>query len=381
MENDKPPEEPKLPKDELSPLVPDISKSGNDVGKVGKLKFQPPPKTITKAPGGSKINVSPSKNGLAKTQPLQPPQPEAAKPTEGGKITKSGIENTIGKIHGNVQKQLNNNKFRNGFQMNYPKIQGGLQKQMKKVDKSESSISKDLNKTKKGIKDLKRKPKGPGLLGLLMGGIAPIAFTIIGGLILITLARMALRKWKNTYMPKNDGSTMSIFGIPIPGWSTLKALGLGIWNFITVGLPNYWDRLKFFFGDMKKKLFGKKGILKDGITIKYNLIRIFSAIIIGHTKKAAGWIVAAIGFILNLFLPGAGSALIFISKFVPAIFTFVMNQVMALWAGKAASAEKQAQNMAANQMATGKSKIAHFKGMLLSNAKGIKPFKGQLNAI
>ena len=97
MENDKP------PKDELSPLVPDITKAGKDIEKVGKLKFQPQPKNIAKAPIGSKINVSPAKNGLAKAQPLQPPQPEATKPTEGGKITKSGVVNAIGKIHGNVQ--------------------------------------------------------------------------------------------------------------------------------------------------------------------------------------------------------------------------------------------------------------------------------------
>jgi hypothetical protein len=37
--------------------------------------------------------------------------------------------------------------------------------------------------------------------------------------------------------------------------------------------------------------------------------------------------------------------------------------------------------MAANQMASGKSQVAHFRGMLLNNAKGVKPFKGQMNAI
>ena len=36
--------------------------------------------------------------------------------------------------------------------MDYTKIQGGLQKQMKKIDNTESSISKDLDKTKSGIK-------------------------------------------------------------------------------------------------------------------------------------------------------------------------------------------------------------------------------------
>lgn len=252
---------------------------------------------------------------------------------------------------------------------------------MKGVDSQESSISKDLIRTNKGIKDLKKRRSSPGLLGLMMGGIAPLAFAIIGGVILITLARMALKKWTATYMPKNDGSTMSIFGIPIPGWSTLKMLGLAIWNFIAVGLPNQWDRLKFFFGDMRKKLFGKKGIFKDAITAKYNLIRIFSAIIIGHTKKAVGGFVALIGHVVNWFCPGAGSVIILISKFVPMIFTWIANWVMSIWTGKKASAEKQAQGMAVNQMASGRSQIKHYRALLFNNARGIKPFKGQLNTI
>ena len=90
--------------------------------------------------------------------------------------------------------------------MDYTKIQGGLQKQMKKIDRSESDISKDLDATKKGINRLK-KPKPGGLFGMLFGGgvvgkIITMAFTIIGGLILITLMRLALKKWSDTYMPK-----------------------------------------------------------------------------------------------------------------------------------------------------------------------------------
>lgn len=50
---------------------------------------------------------------------------------------------------------MNNKKFKNAFTMDFNKIQGGLQKQMKKIDKTESDISKDLEKTKKGIKNLK----------------------------------------------------------------------------------------------------------------------------------------------------------------------------------------------------------------------------------
>ena len=171
--------------------------------------------------------------------------------------------------------------------MDFNKIQGGLQKQMTKVDKAQESIHKDLNKTKKGIKQLqdeKKKKKG-GLLGMLLGGgIGRVIFTIVGGLILITLARMAIKKWSDTYMPKNDGSTMSIFGIPIPGWSTMKALGLGIWNFITVGLPNYWDRLRHFIGNVKKQLFGKKGIFRDGIETRNTLRKVLWAIGIGFVK-------------------------------------------------------------------------------------------------
>ena len=183
--------------------------------------------------------------------------------------------------------------------MDFNKIQGGLQKQMKKVDKAEESIHKDLNKTKKGIKQLqdeKKKKKG-GLLGMLLGGVGKVIFTIIGGLILITLARMAIKKWSDTYMPKNDGSTMSIFGIPIPGWSTMKALGLGIWNFITVGLPNYWDRLRRFVGNIKKQLFGKKGIFRDGIETRNTLRKILWAIGIGFAKqKLSGPIAKILSF-------------------------------------------------------------------------------------
>jgi hypothetical protein len=65
---------------------------------------------------------------------------------------------------------------------------------------------------------LKDKKRGSLLSRLLNGGITGLLFTIIGGLILITLARIALRKWCDAYMPKPDGSKMTIFGIEIPGW-------------------------------------------------------------------------------------------------------------------------------------------------------------------
>lgn len=81
------------------------------------------------------------------------------------------------------------------------------------------------------------------------------------------------------------------------------------------------------------------------------------------------------------FIPGVGPFAKFLIDFAPAVYTFITTQLMLLWSNKKASAEQQAQNMAANQMASGKSQVAHFRGMLLNNAKGVKPFKGQLNAI
>lgn len=89
---------------------------------------------------------------------------------------------------------------------------------MGKIDKSEKSMSKDLSKTEREIKKLKKKKSGNLLTRLMNGGITGFLFTIIGGLILITLARIALKKWKEAYMPPTDGSTMTIFGFQIPGW-------------------------------------------------------------------------------------------------------------------------------------------------------------------
>jgi hypothetical protein len=77
-------------------------------------------------PGGP--HVSPQK--------AQPPSPQPSVENGNGesKITQNGVLNAIGKMHENVQKQLNDKKFKNGFMMNYSQIQGGLQKQMKKID-------------------------------------------------------------------------------------------------------------------------------------------------------------------------------------------------------------------------------------------------------
>lgn len=241
-----------------------------------------------------------------------------------------------------------------------------------------------MNKTKKNIGNLKReaaKKKGGSLLGTLMGGpLGIIAFTLVGGLILITLARLALSKWSDTYMPKKDGSKMSVFGVPIPGWDTIKALGLGIWNFITIGLPNWWDRLKNFISGIKKTLFGKKGMFKDAIETKYSLIKIFAALAIANTQKLGGIFVKLLFKALS-FIPFVGPVFGFLADFGPMIYTFVSTQLMLLFTGKAASVEQEQKMALMNQQATGKSFAKKMKVELLANAKKIQPFKGQMNII
>lgn len=325
---------------------------GKVMSRVGKLKIEPP--EPPKAQPAAKLNVTPSRNGMCVCPicgHMHPrggthvPTPSPENPEDNGKkITQSGVINTIGKIHENIQKKLNDKKFRNSFQMDYGKIQGGIMKQMRKIDKSEEQISKDLNKTKGGIKSLKRQlaaSKGKGILGLIFGGpIGMIMFTVVGGLILITLARMALRKWADTYMPKKDGSKMSVFGFQIPGWDTIKALGIGIRNFILVGLPNIWNKLKVFVGSIKKTLFGKKGMFKDAIETKYSLIKIFSALAIANTQKVGG-ILFKLLFKALSFIPFVGPFFGFLADFGPMIYTFVATQLMLIFTGKAASVEQE----------------------------------------
>ena len=157
-----------------------------------------------------------------------------------------------------------------------------------------------------------------------------VTFTIVGGLILIALMRLALRKWKKTYMPPSDGKTMTIFGITIPGWSQMKALAIGIKNFITIGLPNWKDRLLTFFGGIRKKLFGKKGIFRNFTQAKSTLTRLLLAYAIGATKKVGGMLMTILGYAL-LVIPGAGPFAKFLIEFGPAVYSFVATQIMLIW--------------------------------------------------
>ena len=153
---------------------------------------------------------------------------------------------------------------------------------MAKISKSEEKIGSDLSKTESNVVKLKKRRNNLSTMLLNFGfGALNIVFVAVGGLILIGLMRLALAKWKKAYMPKTDGSTMTIFGVQIPGWAEMKALFIGIRNFIVVGLPNMWNRLTGMIGSAMKSLFGPKGAFRDFEQTKASLIKIGAAWIIG----------------------------------------------------------------------------------------------------
>lgn len=148
-------------------------------------------------------------------KPLDNPNDESNK----NDVQSSKVTESIGKIHGNLQNLLKDDKFKNSFMLNYTPVQKGVMKTIKRSDKQEEKISDDLKETQKGINSLKKPKKS----SLLMKMFNPAVFLnliwiAVGGLIIIALLRIAWRKWKAAYMPKPDGEKMSIFGIEIPGW-------------------------------------------------------------------------------------------------------------------------------------------------------------------
>ena len=253
---------------------------------------------------------------------------------------------------------------------------------MKKIDKGESEIAKDLKKTQRHIFLMKAKAKANALLGMFFGGIGRFLVFSLGALILIGLTRYALNKWSEAYMPKNDGGTgMTILGVPIPGWGTLKSIGLGIYNFVTVGLRNFMDRLSGFFKGIKKKLFGKKGAIRDGIETRNTMRKLFGAWLIGVAKKSVGGVIAKIiSWALSL-IPGVGPIISFICKLIPAIITFITTQVMLHWSNKKADAERAMQNNVKDMMADSRGQINAYMVALKKAGRGVKTFKNQMGSI
>ena len=234
----------KKPKKDVAKSPGPLAKSPGPLAKIQQISGELDGK---KKGGGTKLGVKPSKNGMCTcpicgTQHL--PGQHVHKKNDDGKNTKitkpaakvlkpmpakddnnqndvqsSKVTETIGKVHGNIQNLLKDEKFKNSFMLKYTPIQKGVQKTLKKADKQEEKISSDLKETQKGIKKLK-KPKKPNFLLKMFNPATfmSLFWIAIGGLIIIALLRIAWRKWKKTYMPKPDGEKMSIFGIEIPGW-------------------------------------------------------------------------------------------------------------------------------------------------------------------
>ena len=204
---------------------------------------------------------------------------------------------------------------------------------MKKADKGEKKIKGDLDKTKDGVGKLKNKNKRNLVMRFIFGGgPAGILFAVAGGLILIGLCRAAISAWKEKFMPPTESQTDTIFGISIPGMATVKALGIGIYNFVIHGIPEYYHKFVSWFSGIYKELFGKKGCIRNTDMLVLTLKKIGLAWIIGQTRQqGGGMIIKLLKFAVKL-IPGFGPVAEFLMEFGPALYTFISTQLMLLWA-------------------------------------------------
>lgn len=179
-------------------------------------------------------------------------------------IDKNGVLEALGRMNSNLSKALDKPKFKKGLSINFNPIQNQIKKLNKKADKGEAEIKGDLDKTKDGVGKLKSKARRNLVQKFIFGG-GPmgILFTVVGGLLLIGMIRTMWKNWKEQYMPETDPTTYTFFGIPIPGFETIKAFGIGIYNYVTVGLPMHFRKLKTFLGNVYEEFFGKKGCIRS----------------------------------------------------------------------------------------------------------------------
>lgn len=123
-----------------------------------------------------------------------------------------------------------------------------------------------------------------------------------------------------------------------------------------MGLANHWDRLKLFFGNLHKSLFGKKGIVRDGSSTMDLIRRVIAAWIVGHTKKVGGAVFRAIMKIFGVafcWIPGVAPVCTFLARFGPALYTFITNQVVSMWSKQKAQGEIDAAALLSSQGASG----------------------------
>lgn len=385
--------------DRISHNVPTVPKIPGNKGDKQKQPIESPiiPPTPSESTVGDKLRVSPSPVPIDKVQnkisgdnkkpsdtklpmvqkpksfpiaPQQPPQPQQG---SGSQIDQNGVTNALSKIHGNVTKMVSDDKFKRYFMLDYEPLQKNIQQNMQKINKDETSICKDLIKAEKNQISAQKGGNRGGFLGkMLLGGALKIVFITIGGLILITLARIAFRAWAKEYMPPSEPGTFTLFGIPIPFVNDIKAFFIGIKNFIFVGLPNIWDRLKLWYKGIKDKLFGKDGMFSSSEETFNTLRKIGMAYIMGLTKKfqKAGWkaLILAIGFALNFVLPGASGIANIIAEFVPELLYSLTNYFMRKWSNAKADSETRFKDMQ-KQM-----KTSVIRQKLKDSSKGVKLF-------
>ena len=209
---------------------------------------------------------------------------------------------------------------------------------MKNVDEGEQSVNKNLDKTMVGIADLKSNQKGSMLGSMLFGGLLySLVFIAVGALILITLARKLWNSLVEQYYPdptpEDEQTHLVVFGIEIPFVQEIMDFGKFIWNLLTVGIPDAWDTLTLWYYQIKNFLFGRKGYFKDMVAIRHTARRIVDAFILGLKKKAFGWLWDILCTVVS-FIPGVGPFVVFLMRLVPAIITFIENQINAAWAKK-----------------------------------------------
>ena len=270
---------------------------------------------------------------------------------------------------------LGDKKFMNSFMLNYPNIQRQTNKQMKSVQKDEAETKSNLDKTSEGISNLKKNQKSGFLSRFIFGGLAGgLAFTVAGGLLLMTLVRMGWRKWKKEYMPKTEETSYTIMGVQIPGLGTIKNFFIGIYNFITVGIPEAYHKVVGYFKGIYEELFGKKGCIRSVDMLLITVSKLFACWLIGVTKdKAGGWIRKMLIKVAK-FIPGWGTAIEFIAEFAPELYSFIMTRLVLMFGKQAENNVAVAKTYEVKQKAKVNIMLKKLRRSLRRFSAKIQPF-------
>ena len=290
-------------------------------------------------------------------------------------ITEQGVVDNIGRIGTNIADMLKDKKFQRNFLPRYAPIQKLVQKGVGEAATEEEKVQQDLEETKVGINRLRRSQGRGNLLTRLMSTVAWASTVAVGGVILVGLGRALWRNWKRKYMPdgKGDGKTFRILGIPIPGFNELKAFGMGIYNFVAVGLPLHFQKVKGSVSRMYNALFGKKGCIRNADMLMLTMKKLGAALLIGLTKKAGGTLVK---FLLKAasFIPYVGPVFAFLAKFGPDLYSFIATQLMLAWGRNRESQISQSESYAQMQLAKQQAEVRAIRKKLRKFSAKLRPF-------